>query len=144
MGYLVFDNCEVPEENLLGREGAGAAIFNSEMEWERSCLFACHVGVMERLMEQSIHYAKHREQFGKPIAKYQSVSHKIADMKVRIELSKLMLYKIGWLKMQGKKGNIETAIAKLFVSEAFVQTAMDAIQIHGANGYMAEYPFESR
>ena len=142
LGYLVFENCEVPEENLLGREGAGAAIFNSEMEWERSCLFACHVGVMERLMEKSIEYAKQRQQFGKPIGKFQSVSHKIADMKVKIELAKLMLYKIGWLKMQGKKGTIEAAIAKLFISEAFVKTAMDTIQIYGANGYMTEYNIE--
>lgn len=142
LGYLVFEDCEVPEENLLGREGAGAAIFNSEMEWERSCLFACHVGVMERLMEKSIDYAKQRRQFGKPIGKFQSVSHKIADMKVKIELSKLMLYKIGWLKMKGKKGTMEAAIAKLFISEAFVKTAMDSLQIYGANGYMAEYHFE--
>jgi len=142
LGYLVFENCEVPEENILGREGAGAAIFNSEMEWERSCLFACHLGVMERLMEKSIDYAKQRRQFGKPIGKFQSVSHKIADMKVKIELSKLMLYKIGWLKMQGKKGTMEAAIAKLFVGEAFVKTAMDTIQIYGANGYMTEYNIE--
>ena len=93
-------------------------------------------------MEKSIDYAKQRRQFGKPIGKFQSVSHKIADMKVKIELSKLMLYKIGWLKMQGKKGTMEAAIAKLFISEAFVKTAMDSLQIFGANGYMAEYHFE--
>jgi alkylation response protein AidB-like acyl-CoA dehydrogenase len=93
-------------------------------------------------MEKSIDYAKQRHQFGKPIGKFQSVSHKIADMKVKIELSKLMLYKIGWLKMQGKKGTVEAAIAKLFISEAFVKTAMDSLQIFGANGYMTEYPLE--
>jgi alkylation response protein AidB-like acyl-CoA dehydrogenase len=142
LGYLSFDDCEVPAENLLGKEGAGAAIFNAEMDWERSCLFACHIGVMQRLMEKSIEYAKQRHQFGKPIGKFQSVSHKIADMKVKIELSKLMLYKIGWMKMQGKKGTSETAIAKLFVSEAFVKIAMDAIQIHGANGYSTEFGIE--
>jgi len=142
LGYLVFDNCEIPEENLLGREGLGAAIFNAEMEWERSCLFASHIGVMERLMEQAIHYAKHRSQFGQTINKFQSVSHKIADMKTKIELARLMLYKIGWLKMQGKKAPVESAIAKLFVSESLVKTALDTIQIFGANGYMTEYNLE--
>jgi alkylation response protein AidB-like acyl-CoA dehydrogenase len=93
-------------------------------------------------MEKSIDYAKQRRQFGKPIGKFQSVSHKIADMKMKIELSKLLIYKIGWLKMQGKKGSMEAAIAKLFISEAFVKTAMDSLQIFGGNGYMAEYHLE--
>ena len=142
VGYLILEDCVVPAENLLGREGAGAAIFNSEMEWERSCLFACHVGAMQRILEKCIDYAKQRRQFGQPIGKFQGVSHKIADMKVRIELAKLMLYKIGWLKMRGARGNLEATIAKVFVSDAFVKTCMDAIQIHGGNGYMKEYPFE--
>jgi hypothetical protein len=142
IGYLIFEDCEVPAENLLGREGAGSAIFNSEMEWERSCLFACHVGVMERVLDKTVDYAKQRRQFGQSIGKFQGVSHKIAEMQMRIELSKLILYKIGWLKMQGKRGTLESAIAKLFISEAFVKTCLDAIQIHGANGYMREFNIE--
>ena len=102
-GELAFDECEVPVENLLGQEGMGMAIFNSSMEWERSCLFASHLGVMERQLDICIQYAQQRQQFGQPIGKFQSISNKIADMKSRIELSKLILYKTGWMKSQGKR-----------------------------------------
>lgn len=142
MGELAFQDCEVPAENLLGREGAGAAIFNAEMEWERSCLFACHLGIMERQLEACMKYAKERCQFGQPIGKFQSVSNKIADMKVRIELSKLMLYKIGWLKKNGKQALLEGAIAKLYIGEGFVKSCLDAVQIHGGYGYSTEFEIE--
>jgi alkylation response protein AidB-like acyl-CoA dehydrogenase len=142
IGELVFEDCEVPIENLLGREGLGASVFNSEMEWERSCLFACHLGAMERQLENCIRYAKERRQFGQPIGKFQSISNKIADMKVQIELSKLMLYKIGWLKQNGKQAILEAAIAKLYTSESYVKSCLDAIQIHGGYGYSTEFEIE--
>lgn len=142
IGEVILQDCEVPEENRLGREGAGASIFNSEMEWERSCLFASHLGAMEKELEESVNYAKVRNQFGKPIGKHQSISNKIADMKVRIELSRLILYKAAWLKAQGKRAPIETAIAKLFISESYVENSMEALQIHGAYGYSTELEFE--
>jgi len=142
MGEVILDDCEVPEENRLGKEGAGAAIFNSEMEWERSCLFANHVGAMEKNIEECINYAKTRHQFGKPIGKYQAISHKIADMRARLELSRLVLYKVAWLKAQGKRAPVESAIAKLFISESYVENCMEAIQIHGAYGYSKEMDLE--
>lgn len=142
VGEVVLRDCEVPEENRLGREGAGSAIFNSEMEWERSCLFATHLGAMEKMLEDCVDYAKVRQQFGKPIGKYQSISHKIADMKVRIELSRLIIHNVASTKAQGKRAPLESAMAKLFVSESYVQNCLDAIQIHGAYGYSAEYDFE--
>ncbi|HBA88688.1 MAG TPA: acyl-CoA dehydrogenase [Geobacter sp.] len=142
LGEVFLQDCEVPEENRLGQEGAGAAIFNSEMEWERSCLFAAHLGAMEKILESCIAYARERRQFGKAIGKNQSVSHKIADMKVRIELSRLMLHKVAGLKGAGKRAPLESAMAKLFISESYVQIATDALQIHGAYGYSAEYEFE--
>jgi len=142
IGELVFEDCEVPAENLLGREGLGVSVFNSEMEWERSCLFACHLGVMERQLENCIKYAKERRQFGQPIGKFQSISNKIVDMKVQIELSKLMLFKIGWLKKSGKQAILEAAIAKLYTSESFVKSCLDAIQIHGGYGYTTEFEIE--
>jgi len=141
-GEVILEDCEVPIENRLGKEGAGIAIFNSEMEWERCCLFACHLGAMERQLEACIKYAKDRRQFGKPIGKFQSVSNKIADMMVRIELSRLILYKVAWMKAQGKKAPIESAIAKLFISESYVDSSLDAIQIHGGYGYMTEFGIE--
>ena len=142
IGEVVLEDCEVPEENLLGKEGGAAAIFNSEMEWERSCLFATHLGAMESELEECVQYAKARHQFGSPIGKFQSVSHKIADMKVRIELSRLILYKVATMKARGQRAPIESAIAKLFISESYVATSLDALQIHGAYGYTTEFDIE--
>ena len=142
LGEVILEDCEVPVENLLGREGAGSAIFSSEMEQERSCLFAVHLGAMERLLEECVSYAKMRRQFGQPIGRYQSISHKIADMKLRIELSRLILYKVAWMKTQGKRAPMEAAIAKVFISESYVQTCLDALQIHGAYGYSKEFDIE--
>lgn len=142
IGEVLLQECEVPEENRLGNEGAGAAIFNSEMEYERSCLFATHVGAMEKILKECIDYAKNREQFGRPIGSNQSISHKIADMKVRVELSRLILYKAAWMKAQGKRAPIDSAMAKLYISESYVQNCLDAIQIHGGYGYSTELDFE--
>jgi alkylation response protein AidB-like acyl-CoA dehydrogenase len=142
IGEVILQDCEVPEENMLGKEGAGTAIFNSEMEWERSCLFATHVGAMAKDLEECIRYANERQQFGKPIGKNQAISHKIAAMKVKLELSRLALYKVAWLKAQGNRAPVEAAIAKLFVSESYVENCMDALQIHGAYGYSTEMDFE--
>ncbi|MDD2310073.1 MAG: acyl-CoA dehydrogenase family protein [Desulfuromonadaceae bacterium] len=142
IGEVVLQDCEVPEENLLGKEGAGGAIFNSEMEWERSCLFATHVGAMAKDLEDCIRHVNERHQFGKPIGKNQGISHKIAEMHVRLELSRLALYKVAWLKSQGKRAPVESAIAKLFVSESYVANCMEALQIHGAYGYSTEMDFE--
>ncbi len=142
IGEVVLEDCEVPEENRLGKEGGAAAIFHSEMEWERSCLFATHLGAMESELENCVGYAKQRHQFGSPIGKFQSVSHKIADMKVRVELSRLILYKVAAMKARGKRAPLESAIAKLFISESYVKTSLDALQIHGAYGYTTEFPIE--
>lgn len=142
IGGVILEECEVPEENLLGKEGAGITIFNAEMEWERSCLFAAHVGAMQRAMEQSVQYAREREQFGQPISENQAISHKIADMAVRIELSRLILYKAAWMKGNGQRAPLESAMAKLFISESYVKNSLDALQVHGAYGYSTEYDLE--
>jgi alkylation response protein AidB-like acyl-CoA dehydrogenase len=141
-GEVVLDDCRVPASAMLGKPGQGAAIFAAEMEWERSCLFACHLGAMERQLETCVRYAKDRKQFGKPIASFQAVSHKLADMKVRLELGELILHKVAWLKSQGKRAALEAAIAKLFVSESYVTSSLDAIQIHGGYGFTTEFEVE--
>ncbi len=142
LGEVILRECEVPVENRLGREGAGSAVFNSEMEQERSCLFATHLGSMEKILEDCIEYAKTRHQFGKPIGSNQSISHKIAEMKVRVEMSRLILYRVAWIKTIGQRAPMEAAIAKLFISESYVATCMDALQIHGAYGYSREFSIE--
>jgi L-prolyl-PCP dehydrogenase len=142
MAELVFEDCEVPAENVLGREGLGQAIFTASMEWERICILAGHLGTMRRLLETSIEYAGDRQQFGHPIGQFPAVASKIADMDIRLETARLVLYKAAWLKKQGKHPLREAAIAKTYVSEACVQSCLDAIQIHGGYGYMTDYQIE--
>jgi alkylation response protein AidB-like acyl-CoA dehydrogenase len=142
MAELAFVDCEVPVENLLGKEGGGPAIFTASMEWERTCILASHLGAMQRLLETSVNYARERQQFGEPIGKFPAIADKIAEMEVRLETARLVLYKAAWLKKQGKHPLREIAIAKLYVSEACVQSCLDAIQIHGGYGYMTEFQIE--
>lgn len=142
MGELILQDCFIPEENRLGPEGAGARIFNNSMEWERSCILAGNLGVMERQLEDSIRYARERNQFGQPIGKFQSVSNRIVDMKVRLETARLILYKVAWLKKMGKPAVMEAAMAKLYLSECFVQSGLDAIRTLGGYGYMTEFEVE--
>jgi hypothetical protein len=142
MGEVVLEDCEVPAEQRLGKEGLGATIFNHSMGWERACILASDVGAMERQLETCICYARERKQFGKPLGSFQLVASKIADMKVRLETSKLLLYRAAWAQSQGGMSAIEGAIAKLYISEAAVQSALDAIQVHGGYGYMKEFEVE--
>lgn len=142
MGEITLDDCRVPVESRLGPEGAGMAIFNSSMEWERSCLFASIVGAMRRQLEACVEYARSRVQFGQPIGKFQGVSDKLADMYVRMEAARSLIYRVAWLKQQGRSAPAEAAAAKLFTSEAWVRSSQDAIQIHGAWGYMKDAGIE--
>ncbi len=142
MGELIMQDCFIPEGNRLGPEGAGSRIFNHSMEWERSCILASNLGVMERQLENSIHYARERKQFDQPIGKFQSVANRIVDMKIRLETARLLLYKVAWMKANGQSAVMEAAIAKLYLSECFVQSGLDAIRTLGGYGYMTEFEVE--
>ncbi|MGB3509323.1 MAG: acyl-CoA dehydrogenase family protein [Microcoleaceae cyanobacterium] len=142
LGELILENCQVPVENRLGKEGAGLAIFNHSMEWERGFILASAIGTMERLLETCVQYAKKRQQFGQAIGKFQLVSSKIVEMKLRLETSKSLLYKMGWLKQIKKTAITEAAMVKLYISESWVQTCLDAMQIHGGYGYLTELELE--
>jgi alkylation response protein AidB-like acyl-CoA dehydrogenase len=142
MAELILDDCRVPVENRLGKEGIGAAIFDDAIEWERSCILASLIGGMERQLEECIQYSKDRVQFNKPIGKFQSVANKIVDMKVRLETARLILYKVAWMKKAQGKATMDAAIAKLYLSEAWVKSCLDAIQIHGGYGYTTEFELE--
>lgn len=135
---IYLEDCRVPSRLRIGAEGQGAMVFKASMLWERACLFAGYLGMMERQIEQVVGYAKQRKQFGKPIAKFQAVSHKIADMKLRLESARLLLYRACWLKDQGKEPVQEISLAKLAISEAAVQGGLDAIQLYGGLGVIAE------
>lgn len=142
MGELVLQDCYIPSENRLGPEGAGARIFNNSMEWERSCILASHLGAMERQLEKCISYARERVQYSQPIGKFQSVANRIVDMKIRLETARLILYKVAWLKKMGRSAVMEAAMAKLYLSEYFVESSLDAIRTLGGYGYMTEFEVE--
>lgn len=142
MGELILQDCFLPEECRLGREGVGSSLFNDSMEWERSCILGSHVGAMERQLELCIRYARTRRQFNQPIGKFQSVANRIADMKVRLETARLLLYKVAWLRNSGKSAVMEAAMAKLYLSECFVRSSEDAIRTLGGYGYMTEFEVE--
>ena len=142
MAELILEDCKVPSENRLGKEGNGATIFGDAIEWERSCILASLIGGMERQLESCIHYAKDRKQFQKPIGKFQSVANKIAEMKVRMETARLILYKVAWMKKTHGKAPMDAAIAKLYLSESWIKSCLDAVQIHGGYGYTTEFELE--
>ena len=142
MGDLILEDCWVPAENRLGPVGAGVSLFTTAMESERGYIFASQIGAMERQLENTIRYARERKAFGQSIGKFQSVSNRIADMKLRLELARMLLYKVAWLETMGKPLMLEAALAKLYLSETFVDSSLDAIRVHGARGYVTEFEIE--
>lgn len=141
-GELFFDNCKVPVSNLIGAEGQGMIIFNEMMEWERALMGAVHVGTLSRIVDKCIKYSNTRKQFGKSIGQYQSISNKIAEMVVNLELSRSFLYKIAWLKDNNKRASKEASILKLFLSESLKSACLEAVQIFGGYGYMKDHEME--
>ena len=141
-GEIFLENCFVPEENRLGPEGAGFSISHSSLEYDRCFTLASQLGVMERQLEQTVAYAKSRTQFGQSIGKFQSVSNRVADMKLRLETARLLLYKVAWMKENGENALLEASLLKLHLSEAAVASGLDAVRIHGGNGYLSEYEIE--
>lgn len=142
MGELRFEKCAIPVESRLGKEGAGLAVFGRAMEWERGFILASAVGTMQRQLEECRQFARSRRQFGQQIGAFQHVSGKLVDMHVRLEAARMLLYKVGWLKSRDRSAILESATAKLFISEAWVQSSQDAIQIHGGKGYLTESGIE--
>lgn len=142
MAELFFEDCEVPEENRLGKEGAGSSLFTHSMTWERGCILASAVGSMQRLLETCISYAKQRKQFGQPIGKFQLIGSKIVDMKLRLETARGLLYKGAYQRSIGRSAVMEAALAKLHISDSWIKCCEDAMQIHGGYGYMTDYEIE--
>ncbi len=118
-------------------------LFQGAIERERACIFGFVLGAMQKELELAVNYANQRVVGGKAIAGYQAVSHRIADMKVRLDISRLLLYQAAALKAQDKRAPSESAVAKLFISESFVQNSLDLIRIHGGNGFLMENGIES-
>lgn len=136
MCSLYFDECRVPNWRRLVRPGG--VVFIKSMEWERACLFAAWVGVMQRKLNDAISFAKDRKQFGKSIGKNQSISHSLVDMKLLLESSRLLLYKACWEMEQNLNANSSICLSKLAISEALVQASLFDIQLRGAMGITVE------
>lgn len=128
-GTAQFENCRVPVHRRLGEEGQGGSIFNRSMQWERACLIAIFLGVMERQVERGVAFAKERHQFKAPIASFQAVSHKLAEMKIRLESVRLLLYRSCWLAEQGVNASVEISMAKHAVAECAIQIGIEGTQL---------------
>jgi alkylation response protein AidB-like acyl-CoA dehydrogenase len=136
MGRIKLDGCEVAEDQRMGPEGAGAAIAHQLLEIERTCILASQVGRMKRQLEATVDYAKNRKQFGQPIAGFQAVSNRMADMRVRLENAQLLLYKTAWKIDQGESARLESSMLKLAISEDFLASSIDSMRVHGGYSYI--------
>jgi alkylation response protein AidB-like acyl-CoA dehydrogenase len=141
-GELLFDDCRVPADNLLGEEGGGDRLFLQTLDGGRIGIGAMALGLAQAAYEAASAYAKERQQFGRPIASFQGVAFKIADAATRIDAARLMVYRAAWLKDQGRPYTTEAAMGKLFASEVARDVTNDALQIHGGYGYVTEYRVE--
>ena len=141
-GRITLKNCKVPYSNLLGKEGMGARYMLKTLDSGRLSIAAMGVGLAQGAFEQALQHAQTRHQFGQPISKFQSISFKLADMDMKIELARNTLYKACLLKDQGKSFTREAAIAKLYASEMARETADEAVQIFGGSGLFKDNPVE--
>ncbi|MEV4711688.1 acyl-CoA dehydrogenase family protein [Micromonospora sp. NPDC049374] len=142
-GQVTFTDCFVPGDQVLGERGQGSVVFQESMRWERTCLFALYVGLQERLVEQVIEHVQQRSQFGRKLTEFQSVTNRIVEMKLRLESSRLLLYRACWLLDRDEPGALASALSKLAVSEAAVAGATDAVQVLAGRGYLTQHGFEA-
>ncbi|HEX4563610.1 MAG TPA: acyl-CoA dehydrogenase family protein [Solirubrobacteraceae bacterium] len=139
---IALEDVEVPEDAVLGEVGDGFKVAMSALDSGRYSVAAGCVGICQGCVEESVNYSKEREQFGRPIASFQLVQAMIADMVVKTEASRMLVWRAGWLKDQGRPNTLETSIAKLHATEAAVECANTAIQVHGGAGYVDDHPVE--
>ena len=139
---LIFEDVEVPVENLLGGEGEGFVNFMRTLDSGRVGIAALSLGIAEGAYEEAVRYASVRRQFGRPIAEFQGISFQLADMATEIEAGKHLTYHAAWLAMHGKPFGKQAAMAKLYCSELAMRATIKSIQVHGGYGYTKEYPVE--
>ncbi len=137
---LTFEDCIVPEGDILGERGDGFKQFMEILDGGRIAIAALSVGLAQACLDEALSYAKERKQFGQHLSKFQAIQFKLADMDTEIELARLMYYKAAWLHMQGQPYTREASMAKLFASETAKRAADQAVQIHGGYGFMDEFP----
>lgn len=139
---VIFENCKVPKENLLGEPGQGYKIALATLDHSRIGIAAQALGIAEGAFEQALEYSKQRIQFGRPISQFQAIQFMLSDMTTDIEAARFLIYNAAWLYDQKKRVSKEVAMAKLFASEMSFRVVHKALQIHGGYGYMKEYPIE--
>jgi alkylation response protein AidB-like acyl-CoA dehydrogenase len=139
---LFFDDCRIPKENMLGKQNRGFYDTLAILDGGRVSIAALALGIARGAYEESLKYAKEREQFGRPIWKFQAIQWKLADMATEIDAARLMILRAAQLKDKGEKFTKEAAMAKLYASEVAMEATTQAIQIHGGYGYMKDYPVE--
>lgn len=139
---LIFENCRIPKENLLGEEGEGFKIAMRTLDGGRNGIAAQAVGIAQGALDAAISYAKEREQFGKPIAHNQAISFKLADMATEIEAARLLTYQAAWLESNGKPYGTQSAMSKLYAGDVAMRVTVEAVQIFGGYGYTKDYPVE--
>jgi len=139
---LNFENCFLPKDNLLGNEGKGFGIALAALDGGRIGIASQAVGIAQASLDESLKYSMERQQFGKPISKFQAIQWMLADMATEVEAARLLVYKAAALKDSGMKFSTESAMAKLFASETAVKAARMAVQVHGGYGYTRDYDVE--
>jgi len=139
---LIFENCEIPKENLLGKIGKGFGIAMKTLDGGRIGIAAQALGIAQGAMDETIKYTKERKQFGKPIAKFQNTQFQLADMETKVQASRLLVRSASFKKDQGLSYTVDAAMAKLFAAETAMEVTTKAIQFHGGYGYTREYPVE--
>ena len=139
---LVFDDCHIPADHIIGDAGQGFMQAMKVLDGGRISIAALAVGIAQGAYEAALHYAKERHQFGKPIAEFQAIQFKLADMATQIDAARLMTYRAAAMKNYGKVVTKESSMAKLFASEVAVRVAEESVQVHGGYGYIKDYPAE--
>lgn len=139
---LIFENVEVPAENMIGEEGQGFKQCMQILDGGRIAIAALSLGIGQGALDASIKYAKERKQFGKPLADFQGIQFKLSDMATELDAARLLTYKAAWMKDQGRDINMSAAMAKYYASEAATRATNEAIQIHGGYGFLKDFPVE--
>src|SRR5438093_2181815 len=139
---VVFEDCRVPKQNLLGEPGNGFIDALKVLDGGRISIAALGVGMAQGAYEAALNYAKQRKQFGRPISDFQAIQFKLADMATEIDGARLLTYRAAWMKDQGMLTTAQSSMAKLYAGEVAVRVANECVQIHGGYGYIKEYPAE--
>jgi len=139
---LVFENCRIPAENLLSEIGNGFKVAMKTLDGGRIGIASQALGIAQGALDASVNYAKERQQFELPIARFQGVQFQLADMATQVEAARMLIYKAAWRASSGLSYSTESAMAKLFASETAMKVTTQAVQIHGGYGYTREFPVE--